>query len=139
MNVGNKIREARKLRGLTQIELAKMAGISVNSLRLYESESRNPKINTLEQIANALNIDVRSFQTDNIMDIPDIEVTLVTTGNANCSKAKTSAAEQNAILCEIEKELQNLSDKDKKAVLEMAQFLKQKREKESSTLSKNKK
>lgn len=61
MTTGNRIKEARKSKGLSQIELAKLTGISVNSIRLYEGNKRSPKVETLELIARCLNVDVYSL------------------------------------------------------------------------------
>lgn len=54
----NKIRTARKREILTQIELAEMAGISVNSLRLYEAGKRKPSLQVLKKIATALSVPI---------------------------------------------------------------------------------
>ena len=61
MQIGESIRAARAQRGLTQIQLAEKAGISVNALRLYEGGKRDPQIKTLEQIAEAVNIPVEKL------------------------------------------------------------------------------
>lgn len=58
MNLGEKIKEARKREGLSQIEAAEKSKISVNSLRLYESNRRQPRVETLQNIASALGISV---------------------------------------------------------------------------------
>lgn len=58
MNLGEKIKEARKREGLSQIEAAEKSKISVNSLRLYESNRRQPRVETLQNIASALNVPV---------------------------------------------------------------------------------
>lgn len=54
MDIGSRIRNARKAKNLTQIELAKKAAISVNSLRLYEAGKREPGIAQLKAIAQAV-------------------------------------------------------------------------------------
>ena len=54
MGLGEVIRQERKAQKLTQIELAKKANISVNSLRLYEAGKREPRSEQLQAIANAL-------------------------------------------------------------------------------------
>ena len=56
IGIGEKIRSIRKRANLTQDEVAKRAGIAVNSLRLYESGSRVPNILVLEKIATALGV-----------------------------------------------------------------------------------
>ena len=52
--VGKDLRQIRKEKGLTQIEVAERAGISVNSLRLYEAGKRNPRIDHFKRIMEAL-------------------------------------------------------------------------------------
>ena len=54
MDIGTTIREIRKSKGLTQIEVAEKAGISVNSLRLYEAGKRQPNIKQIKAIFMAL-------------------------------------------------------------------------------------
>lgn len=59
--IGTRIREIRKEKGLSQIEVAKNAKIAVNSLRLYESNKRQPSFEKLLHIADALGVDVNVF------------------------------------------------------------------------------
>lgn len=61
MTLGDTIRETRKMRGLTQIQVANKAKISVNSLRLYEACKREPNMSTLANIANALCVPISSL------------------------------------------------------------------------------
>ena len=56
MDIGTRIREARKSKGLSQIEISQIAKIAVNSLRLYEANKRQPRPDTLEAIANAIGV-----------------------------------------------------------------------------------
>ncbi len=56
MDIGAKIRNIRKSKGLTQIEVADRAQIAVNSLRNYEANKRQPNMEQLRAIANALEI-----------------------------------------------------------------------------------
>lgn len=58
MDIGTNMRNARKQKGLSQVEVSQKAGIAVNSLRLYEAGKRQPNLNTLKKIANALDIPV---------------------------------------------------------------------------------
>ena len=57
MTLGERIKAARKQRGMTQRELAQKVGISVNSLSRYETGERQPNIETLSKIAEALGVD----------------------------------------------------------------------------------
>lgn len=54
--IGNKIKQIRKQAGLTQKELAKQLGTTQQNLAQYENGKRKPKIETLQKIADALDI-----------------------------------------------------------------------------------
>lgn len=56
MTTGEKIRELRKAKGLTQEELAQKIGIKRGTLAQYETGKRSPKRETLERFAKALNV-----------------------------------------------------------------------------------
>ena len=55
-SVGEKIRNARKKAGLTQLQLANMIFVSESYIALIESNRRNPSMNVLTSIAKALNL-----------------------------------------------------------------------------------
>ena len=56
--IGDKIRELREKRKLTQIELAKLAGISNTYLSDIERGRVNPSLKTLDKLARALGIKI---------------------------------------------------------------------------------
>lgn len=58
MQIGANIRSLREKRGLKQIELAAIAGISNTFLSDIENERVNPSIKTLSKLATALGIDI---------------------------------------------------------------------------------
>lgn len=58
MTVGDRIRKARKAKGYTQEELAKLLGVSFAMIGQYERGERNPKIETLQRIADALGVGI---------------------------------------------------------------------------------
>ena len=61
MEMGKLIRQARKNAGLMQAELAERVGISINSVRLYESCRLTPKVETLRKVANACGVPLSYF------------------------------------------------------------------------------
>lgn len=66
----DKLKELRKKRGLTQIQLAEILNISKSAIANYENGSRKPKDNLLwKKIASYFNVTV-----DYLMDIPDIPI-----------------------------------------------------------------
>ncbi|AUD06717.1 helix-turn-helix domain-containing protein [Spirosoma pollinicola] len=54
--VGQKIREARKAKGLTQKELADKISLSVGTVNQYEVGKQNLTIETIQKVANALGV-----------------------------------------------------------------------------------
>lgn len=58
MEIGANIRNTRKEKGLSQVEVSQKAGIAVNSLRLYEAGKRQPNLKILKKIADALGVEV---------------------------------------------------------------------------------
>ena len=63
MTTGQRIRNARKKLGLTQSELAKRLEVPFQSISQWERDIRNPKIETLQRIADALKIPISTFLT----------------------------------------------------------------------------
>lgn len=68
MTTGEKIRLARKERGLTQREFAEKVGIAEPTLRKYESNRLNPKIETLLKISDAADCDLAFLLPDTLID-----------------------------------------------------------------------
>lgn len=61
INVGDRIRSARRKAKLSQQELAKMSNISINTLSLLERGMTSPTIATLQKLADTLNVELSSF------------------------------------------------------------------------------
>lgn len=72
MTTGERIQAARKKAGLTQAELAEKLGISPVGVSQWERNTRNPKYETLQKIAEALSVNVDSLFTDREREISDI-------------------------------------------------------------------
>lgn len=58
MTVGERIRAARKAKGLTQKQLGEACGIAEPTIRRYELGKLNPKFETLEKLAKPLGVSV---------------------------------------------------------------------------------
>ena len=56
MTIGERLAEKRKFAGLTQKELGARTGIDPSTIRKYESGRLNPKIETLQRLADALHV-----------------------------------------------------------------------------------
>lgn len=90
-STGHKIRENRKLKGLTQKQLGVKAHMSVNSVQKYETGIRVPTIEALQKIADALEIPVNKLIT-----ISDKWETL---GNKRLTQKPKDISEGEALLC----------------------------------------
>ena len=56
--LGARLREARKAAGLYQEELARRVGVSVDTVRRWESGAREPRASDLQSLARVLGEDV---------------------------------------------------------------------------------
>lgn len=56
MTIGEKIRQQRKNAGLTQKKLGELSGTSETTIKQYELGKRQPRIEQLQKIADALQI-----------------------------------------------------------------------------------
>ncbi|MGB9976666.1 helix-turn-helix domain-containing protein [Thermovenabulum sp.] len=63
-NIGAKLKKLRTERGLTQVELAKKAGVSPALIGQLENGKVEPSIKTLEKLAQALSVTPCFFVTD---------------------------------------------------------------------------
>ncbi|EAH6928738.1 helix-turn-helix domain-containing protein, partial [Campylobacter jejuni] len=61
MNISQKIKNAREAKNLTQLELAKSSGVSLDSIKRYETKESNITIHNLIKIAKVLDIDLNYF------------------------------------------------------------------------------
>lgn len=61
MNIGENIKKARISKGLTQKQLGEILGISQSAITQFENNRSNPKYDTLQKIATALNVNVEEL------------------------------------------------------------------------------
>ena len=67
---GNRIKAAREKVGLNQSQLAQLAGITKAAVSRYESGLREPRVEHLKAIANALNIPINDLTDEILINIP---------------------------------------------------------------------
>lgn len=58
MSFGDRMKEARKRKGLTQKELAQLVNLQESSVSLYEGNKREPRLDTAENIASVLGVSI---------------------------------------------------------------------------------
>jgi transcriptional regulator with XRE-family HTH domain len=103
--IGQVIKEARKARGMTQMKLSELIGVSYQQVQKYEKGSDNISVERLKQIAKAINVPITLFfpgGTEAVAEAPAVY-------------AKTSGDE--AALLELYRRIK--SRKAKKAVIEL--------------------
>ena len=59
VTTGQRIKAARKRAGLTQKELGAKLGVAYQTLAQWENYLRNPKIETIQRIADALGVSLQ--------------------------------------------------------------------------------
>lgn len=64
MTTGEQIKEARKKKNISQSELAKMLDVNQTMISQWERGTSNPKLTTLQRIAEALEIPVDNLMPD---------------------------------------------------------------------------
>lgn len=67
MGTGERIRSARKKRGMTQKQLGQACGIDEANIRKYEADRQNPKFETLQKIASALGVSIAKLLPDDYL------------------------------------------------------------------------
>ena len=60
-SLGDKLRHLRSERNISQRDLARLAGLSPNSISLIERDETSPSVATLQSLASALNIRMSYF------------------------------------------------------------------------------
>ena len=73
MQIGTRIREARRARGISQRQLAQQLDISVRMLRAYEQNKRFPDDKMLHKIADVLDFPAHFF----LRGEPEVKVHLL--------------------------------------------------------------
>lgn len=68
MNLGERIKKARKEKKLSQAQLGSELGVSGSMIGQYENNLRNPKLETVQRIAAALDVDVNWLMNGYTLD-----------------------------------------------------------------------
>lgn len=71
-NLARTIKRYRKARKLTMEQLSKKSGINLSTLKKYETDNRNPKLEQLSKIAEALEVSVFEFLDIEVKSVNDI-------------------------------------------------------------------
>ena len=71
-NLARTIKKYRKARKLTMEQLSEKSGINLSTLKKYETDNRNPKLEQLSKIAKALEVSVFEFLDIKVKSVNDI-------------------------------------------------------------------
>lgn len=74
ISTGEKIKKIRQSKGLTQEQLGALCDppMAGSAIRRYENNKSNPKIQTLQKIAKALEVPVNSIRSDTDLWVDDM-------------------------------------------------------------------
>lgn len=72
LNLARTIKKYRKARKLTMEQLSEKSGINLSTLKKYETDNRNPKLEQLSKIAEALEVSVFEFLDIEVKSVNDI-------------------------------------------------------------------
>ncbi len=85
--IGSKIKEQRKLKGWTQLELGEKVGLGKNAISNYEKGFRSPKKNTMFDLAKAFDISIDDL-------FPPIQTNIVSLPLTNTAKEISDTVER---------------------------------------------
>ena len=83
--IGNRIKAARKAKGLSQSELSELIDRSVGYMSYIETGSKKPSLETLIQIANALDVTIDELLSDNLVTASPVSNTQINQLLSDCS------------------------------------------------------
>ena len=83
-NLSRTIKKYRKARKLTMEQLSEKSGINLSTLKKYETDNRNPKLEQLSKIAEALEVSVFEFLDIEVNSVNDIISELVIYKHKSC-------------------------------------------------------
>lgn len=102
MTVGKNIKRIRKEKGLTQKKLGELCGIAEPTIRKYESDKLNPKIETVDKIASALRV--------NIVDIMEQFTMEQWKNTSECKQTENSVQVQEGIMHHMNEPLDEVTE-----------------------------
>ena len=75
--LAGKIKEYRKIKKMSQEDLANASGINISTIKKYECGYRNPKPEQIQKIADALGISISVLMPHEIISVNDVMSLLI--------------------------------------------------------------
>lgn len=101
MILSQKIKEYRAQKGWTQEDLAKFSGVSLPSIKRYETGNDNITTTNLKKIAVALDADIINFMSPNLS--PNIKKNVSQSQNLSSSKKNLSSSQEDNLSLNVPK------------------------------------
>lgn len=118
----NRLKEARIKANMTKADMARKLGVAYSTYDGYETGYREPKLETLQKIADALGCTVDYL----LGDVPEPDGKLVFADEIETPDPKKEDR-FDEISCALLGETKNLTEEDKELILSMIKFLAEKR------------
>lgn len=118
----NRLKEARIKANMTKADMARKLGVAYSTYDGYETGYREPKLETLQKIADALGCTVDYL----LGDVPEPDGKLVFADEIETPDPKKEDR-FDEISCALLGETRNLTEEDKELILSMIKFLAEKR------------
>lgn len=125
MPTGIRIKEIRRNKGLTQKQLGEKCHIAESTIRRYESGNLNPKIETLQKIATALECDLSDLMDSDEYKLHNIELAIKKANDSVLEKNKEMKDEPLTIAAHFDGD--EYTEEELEAIREFAEFVKSKR------------
>lgn len=126
MPTGTKIKEIRKQKGLTQKQLGDLCGIADSNIRKYENGKQNPKIETLQKIATALECDLSDLMDSDEYKLHNIELAIKKANDSVLEKNKEMKDEPLTIAAHFDGD--EFTDAELEEIRKFVEFMKSKRQ-----------
>ena len=68
MTLGEKIKTARKAKGLTQVQLAEKINVSIRTVKAYENNEQQPRQGNLYMLARVLRVSIKYLTDETCVD-----------------------------------------------------------------------
>jgi transcriptional regulator with XRE-family HTH domain len=102
MDVGNQLKAIRRLKGISQRELAKLSGVTNSMISQIEKNQVNPSVGSLKKILDAMSVSMGEFFTldiqaeekiffdaDELIDLGDGDIQMLLVGSQRESRKLT--------------------------------------------------
>lgn len=126
MPTGIRIKEIRRNKGLTQKQLGEKCHIAESTIRRYESGNLNPKIETLQKIATALECDLSDLMDSDEYKLHNIELAIKKANDFVLEKNKEMKDEPLTIAAHFDGD--EFTDAELEEIRKFVEFVKSKRQ-----------